>query len=135
MKRLRPVLKWCVVASSVLLAGGFICYQAGALSWFRERESGKTGEVMLGGSKSKVFSTATDANPDRITAPGDFEWSYNFATVSPGTQNPDSSQLMYGSKAPTPLANGEHPVIKSVLGPRSKTDASPPATQPASQPK
>src|SRR5262245_9016060 len=95
MKRSNTFLKWAAVASSILLAGGFIAHQAGAFDWFKkaspqpeETQSVTTDTVHLGGSKYKVIfvdpgadSTATDPKlmwssksspifvPDRPAAP------------------------------------------------------------------
>lgn len=71
----RSVLKWAVVASSVLLVSGFICYQAGAFNWLtRPRPTAGTqenNEEMFGGSKSRLLlgGSKSDILVDPKTSP------------------------------------------------------------------
>jgi hypothetical protein len=72
------LLKLGAVVSALLLAGGFVSYQAGAFNWLTKPSATQPADSIPGGSKSKVLiaptsSDTTDNQPPATTqqAPSD----------------------------------------------------------------
>jgi hypothetical protein len=55
VKQQNLLLKMAAGACSLLLAGGFISYRAGALDWLMGSRDPSSRPIMIGGSKSKVL--------------------------------------------------------------------------------
>lgn len=78
MTRGKRIGRWTVVASSVLLAGAFIAWQAGGSSWLRGVGAGTADDPLLPGSKSYPFPAYQQTPP----ASNDSE-----ATLLPGSKS------------------------------------------------
>jgi hypothetical protein len=78
------LLKLCAVASSLLLAAGFVSYRAGALDWMR---------------KPDPAAIATPVAPEHIRVEEDLpvEEAFSEAIVTP--VNPGGGQMLYSSKS------------------------------------
>jgi hypothetical protein len=128
VKKPNPLLKVVVVASSVLLAGGFVGYRAGAFDWLRaadegpvNSESGSAGEpVFLPGSKVMGLSQEPAAWQAWPTIMGGSKYKAPLVnplapdTSAPAQQPPPpaappASMIMSGSKSFVPLVEPTAP--------------------------
>jgi hypothetical protein len=95
MKKQSPRVKIAAVASSVLLAAGFVCYRADAFNENQQqsvnspRGAAATGETIFGGSKSAEVFRDTGISDEMPT------WA---ATADP-IKTPKSPAMMSGSKS------------------------------------
>ncbi len=109
MKQPRFLLKASAVVSSLLLAGGFIAYRAGALDWI----SPQSKPAVLGGSKSKVLMEPAKTDSQN-------------ASPAVGDKPSDASKtVMSGSKS---LFVGENPYTVGI-GPYEPPKQAPPDTK------
>jgi len=102
----RSVIRLSVMASSVLLVGGFVSYRAGAFDWLKNSEPAPT---QMGGSKIR-----------QVTFPSDFQ---------PQEKATPQTIIMSGSKSLAPIIVNPTPP-----GDQPSLPATPPPQQPAPNP-
>jgi hypothetical protein len=125
VKQPNTLLRLAAVASSVLLAGSFISYQAGAFNRLlapsappSESPSGSTPEAsgpgpvtIMSGTKSRIFDRAPPYGPDPSSAGGAYQLSLSISPDASNTPPPAppptppngasaEKTIMYGTKSP-----------------------------------
>jgi hypothetical protein len=107
MKQPGALTKVAAVASSVLLVGTLVSYQAGAFGWLKRgmpANEPERGSVV----DEKMFYSSKSGT---ITSPDEIQWEYPADAFKP---EPEMT-IMKGSKAPTRPAIGSSNVITSNL--------------------
>jgi hypothetical protein len=111
------LLKLAALASSVLVAGSFISYQAGAFNRLlapraaTSESASDTPVTIMSGTKSRIFSSATSNAPDTFSTSGAYQLSLTISPDDPSSPPPDppptppngtsaEMTIMYGTKSP-----------------------------------